>query len=182
MADYLARATAIAVIGFLLSGCGGSDASRDRALADLQKKVSNLEKAVERLVADRRRRETTLSWLAGTTLLDPSYGNGYETIPTPLGNMLVSLEDVQPYADGSRVTLWFGNPTNADIHDGSKVTLGWGKRSEAENFREFTLDKPLPRGRWTAASFVLYGVPPKDLAHLELKQMEIATVFLDESN
>ena len=50
--------------------------------------------------------------------------NGYVAPRFDLGVITVKLDNVQPYASGSKVTLSFGNLSSAQI-DGLKGKLDW---------------------------------------------------------
>ncbi len=51
---------------------------------------------------------------------------GYSIIRFDLGVVTVKLADIKPYANGSKVTLEFGNPLSATV-TGLKATLDWGR-------------------------------------------------------
>ena len=50
---------------------------------------------------------------------------GYSIIRFGLGNLTVFLSDIQPYANGSKVILQFGNPLSVDL-TGLEATISWG--------------------------------------------------------
>ncbi len=108
-----------------------------------------------------------------TAYLTPG-SEGYQIVLSDLGKLTVSLEDVQPYANGSRIRLQIGNLTNATIN-GAKTRLEWGS-VDARGFtvdsttrsREVKFDRPLRPGRWNIISVVLDAVPPAQLGFVRI--------------
>ena len=100
--------------------------------------------------------------------------DGYSVIRTDLGPMTVSLENIESYANGSRVTLQVGNITSATIN-GAKATVEWGRVSSdsaADNptkSREVSFRNPLRSGSWNTISVVLEGVPPTELGFVRIR-------------
>src|SRR6267143_1556607 len=83
----------------------------------------------------------------------------------------------QAYANGSRVTLKFGNLMSATIN-GAKAKLEWGSVDEkgrpktgTERSREVTFNESLRAGAWTNVSIVLDAVPPTALGFVRVKEM-----------
>src|ERR1017187_7105635 len=50
---------------------------------------------------------------------------GYSPVRTDLGAITISLDDVQPYGNGTKIKLRFGNTTDA-ILDGVKAKVEYG--------------------------------------------------------
>jgi hypothetical protein len=103
--------------------------------------------------------------------------DGYSVVRTDLGPVTVSLIDVQPYANGSRVTLKIGNTTSATIN-GAKATLEWGNvdakglpNNENAKSRDVSFTESLTRGSWTTVRVVLDRVPPAALGFVRVKNI-----------
>jgi Protein of unknown function (DUF3251) len=112
------------------------------------------------------------------TLLTLTPGaEGYSVIQTDLGRLTVSLENIQEYANGSRITLRLGNPLSASIN-GAKGTIEWGvvdasgtPNNDNAKSKEFSFNQSLRSGAWTNVSIVLDGVPPSALGFVRIKEM-----------
>jgi hypothetical protein len=102
---------------------------------------------------------------------------GYAAVKFDLGYLTLSLDDIQPYASGSRVKLRFGNLTSATVN-GLKAKLEWGSvdgkgipnNAEAKS-REVTFEESLRSGSWTWVTVVLEGVPPTEFGFLRVKEV-----------
>ena len=92
--------------------------------------------------------------------------DGYSLIKFDLGVLTVSILDIKPYANGSKVLLQFGNPLATKI-DGLKAKIEWGQvdadgvpdNATAKN-KEFTSQVPLRSGAWTTVTVILEDTPP----------------------
>lgn len=111
----------------------------------------------------------------------------YRTVKTDLGPILVSLSDVQPYANGSQVRIFFGNTTSVNIH-APKAMFRWGSKPKDQPL-DYTKGKSrtilFPReasvlraGQWTSTVFQLDGVPPSELDYITVEQIDWASVTL----
>ena len=103
--------------------------------------------------------------------------DGYSFVQSRLGMVTVSLEDVQPYANGSRITLRFGNPMSATLND-VKATLEWGTLNakgqpdnDSARSREFTFNQSLRAGAWTNVLVTLEAVPPTAFGFVRVKEI-----------
>jgi hypothetical protein len=99
---------------------------------------------------------------------------GYKVVSTDLGKLTVRIQKVQPYTNGSRVTLEVGNLTSADIR-GLKATVRFGSLDAqgrpddaTARSRAVTFDGTMKAGSWTNLSVVLEGVPPDKLGFVLL--------------
>jgi hypothetical protein len=152
-------------------------------------RVAELEARVNELSQKQSALEIELQWLKqqvslnellrdveGVAYLTP-HAAGYAVIKSDLGSLTVSLKNIQPYANGSKVTLQFGNVTAATI-DGIKAKIEWGgmtkegvpNNKEAKS-REITINKALQSGGWTNAEIILEGVPPTELGFVRLRDV-----------
>jgi len=98
----------------------------------------------------------------------------YQLVRSDLGVLTVALVDVQPYANGSRVVLKFGNPLASTIN-GLKVNLGWGANGENARpddesalSKDITFSQSIQSGAWTSVPVVLEGVPPASLDYIRV--------------
>jgi hypothetical protein len=87
------------------------------------------------------------------------------------------LVNVQPYANGTRVTLRFGNLLSATIN-GAKAKLEWGSvdakgspKNESAQSREVSFTESLRAGAWTNVQVVLEGVPATELGFVRVRDL-----------
>ena len=118
-----------------------------------------------------------------TAFLTPG-SNGYSVIKTDIGLLTVDLEDVKPYANGSRVTLSFGNLSNATI-EGVKATFQWGsvnsdglRNYSSDKTREITFNESFSAGAWTTVHVVLENVPPIKLGFVDVSNIQHTAIRL----
>lgn len=109
---------------------------------------------------------------------------GYSTIGFDLGVLTVQLSDVKPYANGSKVTLRFGNTLSSSIN-GLRATIEWGKVSDIgvpdnnnTKSKEMAFVETLRGGAWTPISVVLDGIPPTDLGFVRVSKVSHAGIQL----
>ncbi len=165
---------------FILTSCGDSQKVKDlQARIDaLETKVTTLESSVADLQFS-----NTLRQYNKMAYLTPG-SDGYNTIETTLGVLTVSLENIKPYANGSKITLNFGNVTSATLSD-VKATLEWGAVddkglpvAEGVHARDVAFKKPFTQGAWTKAEVVLEGVPPVELGYVRVKNVTQGGIVL----
>lgn len=162
----------------ILTGCGGGS----NQTAALEAKISKLEAAVDELKDSQIAMRHWLQAMSVKSGIDDmervAYlrpgDNGYAALRFDLGVITVKLDNVQPYASGSKVTLSFGNLSSAQI-DGLKGKLDWGvvdKNGAAQDDKAKTRDMQfqgsLPAGSWRSQDVVLEGVPPVELGFVRL--------------
>jgi hypothetical protein len=140
---------------------------------ELQQKAVALEARVVALEGSNSFRDL-MDEISGVAYLTPG-GEGYSIVKVDVGYLTVSLENVQPYANGTRVTLQFGNPTAAML-TGAKATFEWGKANpkglpdnDAAKSREVTFNESIAAGSWTKVNVVLDGVPASELGFVRVK-------------
>jgi hypothetical protein len=184
---------------FLLSACdqfSNSDAALNRRLNDseseLTKAESKLTKAeidvatLQREVAALRQKQEFDDLIKDwdkVAYLTPG-ARGYSTVGFDLGVLTVKLEDVKPYANGSKVTLRFGNVLSSAIN-GVTATIDWGKVNEkgiaddsSAKSKEMTFNQTLPAGAWTSISIVLDGIPPAELGFVRVSKVHHSGIRL----
>lgn len=110
--------------------------------------------------------------------------DGYSVIKTDLGYFTIQLSNVQAYANGSKVTLKFGNLTSAKIN-GTKGTVEWGRvakdgspDNDNERSKEFRVNEPLRPGAWTDTAIVLETIPPTELGFVRVKDLSHTGIIL----
>lgn len=110
--------------------------------------------------------------------LDLGTDAAFSRLDTDVGSFLVSIQDVEAFADGSRLGLRIGNLTSATVA-GCTLIARYGTRKPSSD----TPDKPradlqekrsivtrnLHPGTWNTVALTLPGIVPADLGHLELK-------------
>lgn len=148
-----------------------SNSELQRTVHSLQAKLATLSDEVNELQIDNMMRS-----LEGVAFLSVG-SDGYSTIETNLGRLTVSLENVRPYANGSKVTLVFGNTTYTTI-DGVNAQLAYGSVDDkgspllgSERSKELAFDVIRP-GSWKRVPVSLEGVPPAKLGYVRLSKLE----------
>lgn len=144
-------------------------------IESLQKDNENLKKDIESLKNDKRADDIVANF-GKVAYLTPG-AEGYSVIESDIVKLTVSLENIQPYANGSRVTIKFGNISNATIND-LKGTIEWGQvdekglpQNDKALSKEIIFNKPLRSGSWTNIQMVLEGVPPTGLGFVRVSEL-----------
>jgi hypothetical protein len=153
-------------------------------LTDLQSKVEKIEKSVDE---NQKKYEfdKVFNSLNKIAYLTPG-SEGYSSVNFDLGTLTVSLRDIKPYANGSKITLEFGNPLATTIN-GLNMTIDWGKVdnngyaiNESSKSKNITLNESLFPAKWTQASIVLDGVAPTELGFVRLKDLHHTGIRLSK--
>ena len=102
---------------------------------------------------------------------------GYSTLRFDLGILTVQMVDVQAYANGSKVTLRFGNTLSSSIN-GLKATIEWGAVDEKGmplsldmKKKTMTFSETLRSGAWTGVQVILEGRSPANLGYVRVKDV-----------
>lgn len=180
MNDTKLYTTVIVMLSVLLTACGQD--SRIQALEaqvkELDAKTKELESDVQKLSLNNIFRE-----FEGVAYLTPG-SDGYSIVRSDLGVLTVSLDNIQPYANGSKVTLRFGNLMAGTIN-GLKAKLQWGSLDkkgmpidESVKSREVKFNEALRSGSWTRADVVLEGIPPTELGFVRVREVGHAGISL----
>ena len=159
----------------ILNGCDQNPSEINTKITDLETKIITLETEL----SDLKQKIVLQQMLNG--LDKEAYltlgSEGYSLIKTDLGNLTVSIVNVLPYANGSKITLQFGNLTSATI-DGLKTKLEWGPvdkegmpMNEKTKSRDVVFNESLISGSWTNSDVVLEGIPPTDLGFVKLQNV-----------
>lgn len=168
----------LAISGLLvLIGCGNKTPSNSAGNEDLSKQVAELQRKVWRLEVEKD--------LYSTANFDPTDSKGYGRVDANIGTFLVTLDNVEPYLDGQKVTLKIGNPNNMRFI-GFKVKATWGMRFpdtklqgddwtkayEAYNAstkeKEITFTETLQPGAWNKVSFVVSPANGNEFGRLNI--------------
>jgi hypothetical protein len=156
-----------------LVGCSKPDSFPD--VASLEARIKKLESTVDSLQSEVEW-ASTFGKLDQIAYLTPG-SDGYSPIKMDLGYLTVSLANIRPYANGSKVALVFGNLTSATVN-GLKATIEWGSvdakgmpQNEAAKSREVKLPEDLLSGAWNKTEVVLEGVLPEALGFVRLRDI-----------
>lgn len=174
-----------------ISGCKEDPRIGELAkeLKQTQEKNLELERELKDLVAAVGRDRESYKWdkFFSTTdkiaYLTPG-SDGYAAVRFDLGVLTASLIDIKPYANGTKVTLEFGNTLSATV-TGLKATLDWGKvddkgtpMNEQAKTKEVSFNEPLLPGSWTKVSVVLDGVPATEFGFVRVKDIHHSGIRL----
>lgn len=178
---------AAAAISAALAGCKQQDlGSVHNAIDSLERRASNLES--ENVLLNRRLAGIeSQQGSRGSVSLDPAASTGYGVMETTHGLLVVSLDDLASRADGSRVSLRFGNLTAATFSGGTiRITYGPRFKPEEESasswldklrVQEMAIVDGIPAGAWTLLSAPLPGIKPDSIGHIEVT-VEPTTISL----
>ena len=178
----------LALLGLMLSTLGCVDAQHAAKLqqeitqlrAELTSTNKELTELQQQVSFDRALAEAT----AKTTAYLTPGSDGFSSLQTELGRITVSLENVEAYANGSRVTLSFGNPMSATL-TGAKATVEWGTvdssgvpDNASTKSKEITFTQAIRPGSWTNIPLVLEGTPPVSLGFVRVKALSHTGISL----
>ncbi len=172
-----------------LTGCVNDSQLADlqAKVTDLQTKVVDLRAEVAELKSSNEREEIDnlrqkLEWvelmqsISKIAYLTPG-ATGYATVQFDLGALTLKIDDIQPFANGSKATLRIGNLLSSKIN-GLQVTIEWGevdKKGYAINdkakSKKLTLAETLGAGAWTRVSVVLEGVKAENLGFIRVRDI-----------
>jgi hypothetical protein len=170
----------------LVAGCGAAPSSPQNArLNTAETKIATLEQEVKNL-RDQLEVQTMSRNLREMAFLTPAE-EGYSVLETDIGSMTVALQNIRPYATGSRVTLQFGNATAATMLRAS-VRIEWGSVDAnarpdllKSKSKKLEISKRLLSGAWTNVEVVLEGVPPTALGFVRITEFEQTSISLGRS-
>ena len=168
-----------------LAGTQDAIASQRQQLMALRQEVDALKNELGQVQKDQAslQLDKMLRDFSKVAYLQPGDA-GYSVVPFDLGDLTVQLSDVQPYANGSKVNLKFGNPLSSSIN-GLKATVQWGHvdakgspDNETEKSKDFTFTETLRSGAWTTVPVVLDGVPPNELGFVRISAVSHTGISL----
>jgi hypothetical protein len=170
------------VLSFVQLCCVSCDQSADTTNSERVKKLETeqvqLKAKVDKLDSEMMGLHMALDSVKNqnsSAVFDPS-SKGYQRVDTSSGSFLVSLKDIQPYADGYRLKLSIGNPSSAE-YSGFSLTAKWHKSFEkmtSEDWQKeqpektFTYTEKLFPGSWNTVSLILSPAQKEELGYIEI--------------
>jgi multidrug efflux pump subunit AcrA (membrane-fusion protein) len=110
--------------------------------------------------------------------------DGYAVIRATLGQITVDIESVTASANGTAVTLKFGNPLHCDLRD-VEMTVRYGAINsagqpveETAKTKQVNLGKTLRGGMFTKARIGLDDIKPADLGFVSIGNIHHASIAL----
>lgn len=185
------RALIFIALTLLVVGCKEDPKIEATAkeIKQAQEKILELEKELKSLTETVDRDRESYNWdkiiggLDRIAYFTPG-SDGYAAVRFDLGVLTASVIDIKPYANGTKVTLEFGNTLSATVN-GLKATIDWGKVdekgspiNEQTKSKEITFNEPLPPGAWTKVSVVLDGVPASEFGFIRVKDIHHSGIRL----
>ena len=166
----------------LVSGCKEDQKIEAMAkeLKQSQEKILKLESELQSLTSSINEDRAGYKWdnfirnADQIAYLTPG-SDGYSNVRFDLGVLTVNLADIKPYANGTKVSLEFGNVLSATVN-GLKATIDWGKVddkgspiNEQAKSKEVIFAESLQPGTWTKVSVSLDGVPANELGFIRVR-------------
>ena len=174
----------VGIITILLIGC-----TEDPRVDNLQQEIistnneiASLKKEIEDL-KNQQNFDQFVRSLNKIAYLKPG-NEGYSTIQSDLGVLTIHIDNIVAYANGSKVTLAFGNPLSASI-DGLKAKIQYGEvdKEGIPNYgtaktKEVTFNETLQPGSWTDIKVVLEGISCSKLGFIEVRGLTHTRISL----
>lgn len=159
--DFNAKmAATLALIA--VTGCADKSEVNAR-FSDFEERISRMEQTDIALNADK------------SAFLTPG-STGYSVVRSNFGFITVSVSNIKPYANGSKVALRFGNLMAADI-DRVSGSIQWGTMRQdgvphwgGAKSKQFEIGA-LPASKWTTTSVILDGVPTEELGFIVVSEV-----------
>lgn len=150
-----------------LAGCSNRSSTVDDVarleLETLRDKVSELEKRPKVITA---------------AVLSTGDNGSFGFAKTDIGSLAFSLQDVKPFADGSRIKVQIGNPTTARIAS-LKAKVAYGNDSIIRELDHTVLSELRPAS-WTTVTIDLAGVKPTELSFVSFDSVSADQIILTE--
>lgn len=184
------RITASTLLVALLAGCQPNAAS-DAKLREQADAIESLKTQLGEVkeTADSAKFVANLAFgmptASRTARLTPG-DTGYSEVNAGLMNLALTLENVEQFASGTRITVLIGNPSNADVNQ-LYAKLAYGPfseefptipDSEKQKTKEWTIVKDIPSGSWSRHTVTLDGVKPEDFGYVELSEVNAKGISL----
>lgn len=178
----------------LIASCAdnGKTSAQQDQLNKLTAKLTLAEQEISQLreqVSELRKKMYIAQFDASSkkiTQLTPGQ-SGYSRLEFDLGVLTVSLDDIKPYATGSKVTLSFGNTLSSTI-SGLNGTIEWGAlgsdgtpTTETIKSKQVKFSENISAGAWTKVNVVLEGVPPTEFGYLLLRDFAHSGILLKKN-
>ena len=154
------------------------DSTKQEHLKNLEHEVTDLKTRVDKLDGETTRLQSELDAEKArysSVIFDPS-SKGYQRLNTTSGSFLVSLKDVQPYADGYNLKLAIGNLSSAE-YSGFILTAKWNKSfdkftpedwGKLQKEKTFNYTEKLLSGSWNTVSLILSPAQKEELGYIEI--------------
>lgn len=105
-------------------------------------------------------------------------------ITTEVGVITVNLSSIEPYANGSKLSIVFGNPLAATITN-VKFTVDYGSLGkdglileESERSKEINLTEPLKAASWNKVELLLEALPINELGYVRIRNLTVSNISL----
>lgn len=121
-----------------------------------------------------------------TATFDPGDAKGYQRIDANVGTFLMTLDNVEPYLDGQKITLLIGNPNNMNF-SGFKMKVKWGLRmpdlknppggdfnsawdayQKSTKEKELSFTEALRPGMWNKVKLTISPAPAAEFGRFEV--------------
>ena len=159
-----------ATIMIILGGC-----TEDHRIDNLQQEIVSLKKEITEL-KQQMELEQMFKNFEKYAYLTPG-NESYSIIRFDLGALTISIDNVVDYANGSKVTLLFGNPLSATIN-GLTALIEYGETDEngtpqndKAKTKEITFNESLRPGSWTKLNIVLPGISSSKLGFVRVRNL-----------
>lgn len=108
----------------------------------------------------------------------------FSPIVTEIGTITVHVADVEAFANGSKVTLVFGNPLSATITN-VKFNVDYGTldkdgviKDGTEKTKEVSLPQPLNAASWNNVEVILESLPVNELGYIRVHDLNVSSISL----
>jgi hypothetical protein len=163
----------ILILSMLIAGCSKTDSTEK--INSLERELALMKNEVETLKRNAETQEL-IETFSKVAYLTPG-SDGYSLLHTDIATLTVTLSDIKPYANGSKVTLILGNTSAATIN-GLKAKLDWGQVNEKgqpineqSKSKEIEFQQSLSSSSWNRLEVVLEGVAPSALGFVRIRDV-----------
>ena len=109
----------------------------------------------------------------------------FATIKTDIGTITFLVDDMKPYANGTKLKLIIGNPINATLKD-VKFSIDYGQVDEkdlvidkSEKTKDINLIGELKKGTWNKEELILSGIQPDKLGYVRIHDFSFSSMSLN---
>ena len=172
----------------LLWGCGEKAPSNE--FQDI--KINNLNTNLKQTQSELAELKSKVSEISATDLYNSfekiAYlqvgSNAFSPLATEVGTITINLGNIQTYANGSKVTLVFGNPLAATMSD-IKFTIDYGTldkdgspKNAMQKSKEIKLTQTFQSSTWNNVDVLLEGLPVNELGFVRVHDLTINQIAL----
>lgn len=162
-------------------GCSKSSPS-DAIANNIEKKISDLESKVAKL--EQHNEITSLISKIESVAFLKVGETAFQTLKSPIGTLTFAIEDIKPFANGSKVKLSIGNPHNADLV-GVSFKIDYGELDEnktpnqnSQKTKEISLSGEIKGGYWNHKEIILDGLSEEKLGFIRIYELEAKSITL----